>query len=81
MESASNKTKFLSQINMSFGSAGMSLALNDLQFAGVHPPPQAQPARHAYSKGCMCDRTAAVHRCVGSWQGAAGKQLTPYNVH
>ena len=34
MESASNKTKFLSQINSSFGSSGMSLAMNDLQFAG-----------------------------------------------
>ena len=35
MESASCKSKFLSQVNSSFGSGGMSLAMNDLQFAGL----------------------------------------------
>ena len=33
MESASCKNKFMSQINSSFGSGGMTLAMNDLQFA------------------------------------------------
>jgi len=33
MELASCKNKFMSQINSSFGSGGMSLAMNDLQFA------------------------------------------------
>ena len=34
MESTSCKNRFLSQMNSSFGSGGMSLAMNDLQFAG-----------------------------------------------
>ena len=34
MESASNKTNFLSQMNSSFGSGGMSLAMKDIQFVG-----------------------------------------------
>ena len=33
MESTSHKSKFLAQINNSFGSGGMSLALNEAQFA------------------------------------------------
>ena len=34
MESASCKNRFLSQVNSSFGNGGMSMAMNDLQFAG-----------------------------------------------
>ena len=34
MESANNKTNFLSQMNSSFGSGGMSLSMKDIQFVG-----------------------------------------------
>ena len=74
MESASNKTKFLSQINSSFGSGRMSLAMSDLQFARfilhLKRNQQGMPIRRA---ACVIGQQP----CTNVW--VLGKELQVSN--
>ena len=63
--------KFMKQINSSFGSGGMALAMSEVEFATFHHISDIS-SPNANQKGSKCHRPAAMWEGVGNGETSAG---------
>lgn len=79
IESTSHRTRFMAQINSSFGSGGMTLALNDVQFSAlIQQLKDKQMGKELPIKKAAC--TIGLQPCGKIWVFTGDVQVyTKYN--